>query len=372
MSFASWISTKYDCYSSTGQDGDLNSERPIPQDAVALRVHCVGLYRGSPWRTTSFKPSDPRIRRVTADVGVDRFGNFDAAPLLTTVFLLLAYCGDVHVKAQKHLVERKYPSTTTHSKRCGPLFAPTSIHSHIMVSLVDAQQYPPPTDLQTDAVRLCIAFQSQLNPEFLGAATELLSCVATLSPADFRRHSRKTRRAGVDDSLRARTNSLLVRLSSNFVGRQSAVASSNSPARTSLPDKSRKSLALGITTCTPQPESGNTTAARLAMPAPDAFPPRAPQSFPRRKRTSPLLPFRVPSAVMSSRKRARHSTRQENEIPTPEPSSVTYAYKPPPLTKRFGIFCTGKSSMHQYRRRRCEFIEQRAWGIEALRSSAVH
>ncbi|KAJ7353203.1 hypothetical protein DFH08DRAFT_61532 [Mycena albidolilacea] len=262
-----------------------------------------------------------------------------------------------------------------------------------MVSPSNAQQHPPPTDLQTDAVRLCIAFQSQLNPEFLGAATELLSCVSTLSSTEFRRQSRKiirlietardtleasgislylfttascqkgkrkdvyfdllrmlqTRRADVDDSLKARTNSLLVRLSSNFVGRQSAVASSSSSVRTFLPDKSRESLALGITTCMPQPESGNTTAARLAMPAPDAFPPRAPQSFPRRKRSSPLLPFRVPPAVMSSRKRARHTTRQENEIPTPEPSSVTYAYKPPPLTKRFGIFCTGKSSMHQYR-----------------------
>jgi hypothetical protein len=89
------------------------------------------------------------------------------------------------------LPHRYSQSTTTHSKRCGPFFAPTSIHSHIMVSLMDAQQYPPPTDLQTDAVRLCIIFQSQLNPEFLGAATELLSCVATLSPAEFRRHSRK-------------------------------------------------------------------------------------------------------------------------------------------------------------------------------------
>ncbi|KAJ7885869.1 hypothetical protein B0H14DRAFT_2563575 [Mycena olivaceomarginata] len=62
-----------------------------------------------------------------------------------------------------------------------------------MVSLVDAQQYPPPTDLQTDAVRLCITFQSQLNPEFLGAATELLSCVPTLSHAEFHKHSRKFR-----------------------------------------------------------------------------------------------------------------------------------------------------------------------------------
>ncbi|KAJ7772504.1 hypothetical protein B0H14DRAFT_3164794 [Mycena olivaceomarginata] len=264
-----------------------------------------------------------------------------------------------------------------------------------MVSPVDAQQYLPPTDLQTDAVRLCIAFQSQLNPEFLGATTELLSCVATLSPADFRRHSRKfrpwqkktardtleasgislylftaawcqkgkwkdvyfdllrmlqTRRADVDDSLRARTNSLLVRLSSNFVGRQSAVASSSSPARTLLPDKLRKSLALGITTCTPQPDSANTASHCITMLPPDAFPPRPPQSFPRGKRTSPLLPFRAPPAVMSSRKRTRHRTQQENKIPTSGSSSVTYAYKPPPLTKRFGIFCTGKSSMHQYRR----------------------
>ncbi|KAJ7353267.1 hypothetical protein DFH08DRAFT_856385 [Mycena albidolilacea] len=254
-----------------------------------------------------------------------------------------------------------------------------------MVSPSDSHQHPPPTNLQTDAVRLRIAFQSQSNPEFLEAATELLSC--------FRRQSRKiirlietardtleasgislylfttascqkgkwkdvyfdllrmlqTRRADVDDSLKSRTNSLLVRLSSNFVVRQSAVASSSSPARVPLPDKSRKSLALGITTCTPQPESANTTTARLAMHPPDAFPPRPPQSFPRRKRTSPLLPFGVPPAVTSSRKRMRHRTQQENEIPTSESASATYAYKLPPLTKRFGIFCTGKSSMHQYR-----------------------
>jgi hypothetical protein len=52
-------------------------------------------------------------------------------------------------------------------------------------------EYRRRTDLQRDAVRLCIAFQSQLNPAFLGAATELLSCVAKLPPQEFRRHSRK-------------------------------------------------------------------------------------------------------------------------------------------------------------------------------------
>ncbi|KAJ7858622.1 hypothetical protein B0H14DRAFT_2748216 [Mycena olivaceomarginata] len=264
-----------------------------------------------------------------------------------------------------------------------------------MVSPLDTQQHALPTDLQTDAVRLYIAFQSQLNPEFLGAATELLSCVATLSPTEFRRHSRKIirlietardtleasgislylftaascqtakwkdvyfdllrmlqiRRADIGDCLKARTNSLLVRLSSNFVSHQSAAASSSFPARTSLPDKSRESLALSIATWTPQPESGNTTAPHLTMPPPDAFPPRAPQSFPRRKRSRPLLPFLVPPAVSSSRKRERHRNQQENEIPAPESASATYVYKPSPLTKRFGIFCTGKKSMHQYRPR---------------------
>ncbi|KAJ7772519.1 hypothetical protein B0H14DRAFT_2966337 [Mycena olivaceomarginata] len=222
-----------------------------------------------------------------------------------------------------------------------------------MVSPSNAQQHPPPTDLQTDAVRLCIAFQSQLNAEFLGAATELLSCVATLSSTEFRKQSRKiirliegnwiysshlhrltrfrpwtkktardtleasgislylfttascqkgkrkdvyfdllrmlqTRRADVDDSLKVRTNSLLVRLSSNFVGRQSAVASSSSSARTPLPDKSGSRWPWE-----------NTTAARLAMPgrpssglsvqSPDAFPPRAQQSFPPPKAVQPTI-----------------------------------------------------------------------------------
>ncbi|KAJ7353259.1 hypothetical protein DFH08DRAFT_987458, partial [Mycena albidolilacea] len=278
-----------------------------------------------------------------------------------------------------------------------------------MVSPSDSHQHPPPTNLQTDAVRLCIAFQSQSNPEFLGAATELLSCVATLSPTEFRRQSRKiirlietardtleasgislylftaaschkgkwkdayfdllrmlqTRRADVDDSLRARTNSLFVRLSSNLVGRQSAVASFSSPARTSLPDKSRKSLALEITTCTPQPDSANTAAPCITMPR---KPPPGLQSNPlinitSLQRPTPSRPVRrnpsragsgpahycrfgYPPAATSSRKRTRHRTQQENKILTSESSSLTYAYRLPPLTKRFGIFCTGKSSMH--------------------------
>ncbi|KAJ7821659.1 hypothetical protein B0H13DRAFT_2128379, partial [Mycena leptocephala] len=242
-------------------------------------------------------------------------------------------------------------------------------------------EYRRRTDLQRDAVRLCIAFQSQLNPAFLGAATELLSCVAKLPPQEFRRHSRKiirlieiardrleasgislylftscrkgtwkdvyfdllrmlqARLGEVDDTLQARTKSLLIRLSSNFIGRESSTASPISLARISLPETSRRSLAMGITTCTPQPPKSS--GACITMPPPDAFPPSATQSFRCRKRPRQQLPFLVPE-VTRPRKRARHSSQQENEIPAPESSSATYAYKSPPLTKRFGIFCTGK------------------------------
>ncbi|KAJ7270678.1 hypothetical protein B0H12DRAFT_1093372 [Mycena haematopus] len=265
----------------------------------------------------------------------------------------------------------------------------------ILSSATDAK-HPLRTDLQRDAVRLCIALQSHLNPVFLGAATELLSCVATLSSPEFRRHSRKiirlietardrleasgislylftasyqkgkcqkdvyfdllrmlqARRGDVDDALQARTNSLLIRLSSNFVGRESWAVSSSSPALRPLPEKSRASLALGITTCAPHPSSELLNATTcITMPPPDAFPPSMPQSSWRRKRSRPLLPFWVPLEVACPRKRARHTTEQENEIPAPGMLAATssYVYKAPPLTKRFGIYCTGKSSMHQHR-----------------------
>ncbi|KAF7373600.1 hypothetical protein MSAN_00570400 [Mycena sanguinolenta] len=289
-------------------------------------------------------------------------------------------------------------------KLCGSLLAPTSILSSIMNSFLPPEDatHLSRTNLQRDAVRLCIALQSHLNPAFLGAATELLSCVATLSSAEFRRHSRKiirlietardrleasgislylftasyqkgkwkdvyfdllrmlqARRSDVEDALQARTNSLLIRLSSNFVGRESSVASSSSLARISLPEKSRASLALGITTCTPHPssESLNITTC-ITMPPPDAFPPSVPQSFRRRKRSRPLLPFWVSAEVPCPRKRARHTdTEQENEIPrADELPAATYVYKAPPLTKRFGIYCTGKSSMHQ---------PHRPWSVRA-------
>ncbi|KAJ7938427.1 hypothetical protein B0H13DRAFT_1851855 [Mycena leptocephala] len=221
-------------------------------------------------------------------------------------------------------------------------------------SCVDAERQRP-TDLQQDAVRLCIALQSQLNPAFLGAANELLSC-AKLPPAEFRRHSRKgkwkdvyfdllrmlqARRTDIDDSLEARANSLLIRLSSNFVGHESSTTSPTSPARNSLPEKSRRSLAMGITTCTPQPPTRSLTTC-ITMPPPDAFPPSAAQSFRRRQLVRPRLPFLVPEIPTRPRKRARHSTEQENKIPTPESSSTTYTYKSPPLTKRFGFFARAK------------------------------
>ncbi|KAJ7885861.1 hypothetical protein B0H14DRAFT_2698245 [Mycena olivaceomarginata] len=261
---------------------------------------------------------------------------------------------------------------------------------------------PPrrPTNLQTDAVRICIALQSEsplLNPAFLGAATELLSCVATLSPTEFRRHSRKiirlietardtleasgislylftasscpkgkwieakgvyfdllrmlqTRRADVDEALTARTNSLLVRLSSNFSGPKTYPGTlTPSPPEIFLPEKWRRALALGITVCTPRPEApGKSTAnACISMPAPDAFPRSAEEYFRCPKRRRQRVPFLVPD-MPSPRKRAKPvaTDERENRVPSPE----SYTYKSPPLTKRFGIFCTGKGSMHQHRR----------------------
>ncbi|KAF8192732.1 hypothetical protein K438DRAFT_1829553 [Mycena galopus ATCC 62051] len=254
---------------------------------------------------------------------------------------------------------------------------------------------PGPTDLHSDVVRLCIALQSELNPAFLGACIELLFYTSKLPPAEFRRHSRKiirlietarntledsgislylftascqkgkwkafkdvyfdllrmlrTRRGDVDDALRARTNSLLIRLSSNFVSRESSIVSTSSPHKFFLSENLRRLLAQGITTCTPQP--CNSTAAEGTMPPPDAFPPSVGRSSRCKKRSRQRLPFLVPEVATRPRKRARSSDGRENQIPCPESSSVTYAYKSPPLTKRFGIFCTGKSSMHQHRPR---------------------
>ncbi|KAJ7699371.1 hypothetical protein B0H17DRAFT_1049589 [Mycena rosella] len=261
-----------------------------------------------------------------------------------------------------------------------------------MVSLSPPDlEYRRPMDLHADAVRLCIALQSQLNPGFLGAATHLLSCGA-LPPAEFRRHSRKiirliqtardtlevsgislylftscqqpkctykavyfdllrmlhARRCNVDVALQARTNSLLIRLSSNFVGRNSSAASKVAPAGIQLPDKSRQTLAMGITTCTPQPPKS--TAPCSSMPAPDAFPPSPAPLIRRRKRPRRSEPFSVvPEVVARPRKRARVAADRENQIPVSAPAPVTYVYKAPPLTKRFGIFCTGKTSMHRPR-----------------------
>ncbi|KAJ6560699.1 hypothetical protein B0H10DRAFT_2118901 [Mycena sp. CBHHK59/15] len=243
-------------------------------------------------------------------------------------------------------------------------------------------------DLQTEAVRLCIALQSDLNSVFLYAAGELLTC-GRLSSADFHRHSRKiirlietardrletsgislylftschkpkykdiyfdllrmlqARRRDVDVTLEARTNTLLFRLSSNFGGHNSAGARI-STTLSQLPENLRQSLDVGVTTCTPSltPQPPKSAATYSSMPPPDGFPPNATQSFVHRKRPRTALhpgPLWVPQ--VTRRKRTRFSTEQENDIPTPEPAP--YAYKAPRLTKRFGIFCTGNNSMHR-------------------------
>ncbi|KAJ7607365.1 hypothetical protein FB45DRAFT_948159 [Roridomyces roridus] len=249
-----------------------------------------------------------------------------------------------------------------------------------------------PLDLQADAVRLCIALQTQLNPAFLSAATDLLSC-SDLPPDEFRRHSRKIirlieaaratleasgtslflftlseeanrkykdayfdllhmlqkRRADVDATLQSRANSLLVRLSSNFCSGPDSTFQFHGV----LPDALRQSLALGITTCTPVPVPQPARSSN-DMPPPDAFPHTRRWSEPprhqrKRARYHLLLP-NTEAHVRRARKRVRHEAEQENHVPGPCPDSeMSYNFKPPKLTKRFGIFCTGKSSMHQPR-----------------------
>ncbi|KAJ7070235.1 hypothetical protein B0H15DRAFT_118949 [Mycena belliarum] len=248
----------------------------------------------------------------------------------------------------------------------------------------------PSLNLRSDAVRLCIALQSQLNSTFLRAATDLLSC-AELPAADFRRHSRKiirlietardsleasgislylftscrqskclykdiyfdilrmlhARRGDVEVALQARSSSLLIRLSSNFVGRDAGVAAQVAPKRIrQLPERIRQALAMGITTCTPHPPASPPPAGNNDMLPPDAFPPTVVLPARHRKR-SRREPFLVPASP--PRKRARRVHEQENQVPAPAAASITYVYKSPPLTKRFGIFCTSKTSMHHPR-----------------------
>ncbi|KAF8192730.1 hypothetical protein K438DRAFT_1829550 [Mycena galopus ATCC 62051] len=206
---------------------------------------------------------------------------------------------------------------------------------------------PGPTDLHSDATARNTLEDSEISLYLFTASCQKGKWKAFKDVYfDLLRMLRR-RRGDVDDALRARTNSLLIRLSSNFVSHESSIVSTSSPHKFFLSENLRRSLAQGITTCAPQP--CNSTAAEGTMPPPDAFPPSAGRSSRCKKRSRQRLPFLVPE-VATPRKRARSSDGRENQIPCPDSTSVTYAYyKPPPLTKRFGIFCTGKSSMHQRR-----------------------
>ncbi|KAJ7222371.1 hypothetical protein GGX14DRAFT_663474 [Mycena pura] len=293
---------------------------------------------------------------------------------------------------------------------------PVSSLPPVHAPLCNGFQYSRPVDIERSGVRLYIALQSHLTPTFLDAANELLSW-AELPPAQFRRHSRKntrdrleaagiplhlftscprhqenckavyfdmlrmlqSRRADVDSdsALQARTNALLIRLTSNFYRLPSSASGQPQVlhGRISLPESLQRSLALGITTCTPHlapsKPSGAVpdTSAASAMPPPDAFPPRPAPACRKRpwhaaskaepRWTSPdalhgarrpRKRSRLPQSATVSMSRAAEQ-EQENQVPGPErePDPATYAYKCPPLTKRFGIFCTAKSSMHRPR-----------------------
>ncbi|KAJ7702953.1 hypothetical protein B0H14DRAFT_3173314 [Mycena olivaceomarginata] len=223
-----------------------------------------------------------------------RSGCIASAPLLTTVFLLLAYCGDGHVKAQKTPRSKKIPD---YGFSFGFSPAPTSHGS---------------SDGRRPIVyRLSVAIESRISRSRHRAALLRRYIIPPQSSADRVASQNKfTARPLVDQFCGPPIRGGIVQLAcTNIVTRQIE----------------GKSLALGITTCTPQPDSANTAAPCITMPPPDAFPPRPPQSFPRRKRISPLFPFRVPPAVTSSRKRAliRNQTvrnflyRQKFNAPVP-------------------------------------------------------
>jgi hypothetical protein len=171
--------------------------------------------------------------------------------------------------------------------------------------------------------------------------------------------------------LLVRMNSLLFRLSSNFI-EQGATDAQIPSARLTLPQRNRDAQAQGsISACIqpPPPQPLNSTAPCISMPrkssprkhtvdaaflthltlAPDAFPPgSACRRRKRRKSTSKPGPLWVPEMEKLVRhKRVRCEAEQENQVPACVPSTATYTYKPAPLTKRFGIFCTGKNSMHR-------------------------
>ncbi|KAJ7607372.1 hypothetical protein FB45DRAFT_1011365 [Roridomyces roridus] len=214
-------------------------------------------------------------------------------------------------------------------------------------------------DLQTAAVRLCIALQSESNSAFLDAANDLLSCIH-LSPCGIPQPQSQDR-----------MKSLLVRLSSNFTGPNSRV-----DTHIAFPPDTLDRLGPGTySKRVPQPSitpcagAGVANSASISMPPPDAFPPgtRKPK-WSRYQRKRPrrhllLLPSPSPSPPrMHKRVRRRmqggefddedSEQGQENQVPgpirAPAPERAqSYSFKPPRLTKRFGIFCTGKSSMHR-------------------------
>ncbi|KAK7055475.1 hypothetical protein R3P38DRAFT_3253532 [Favolaschia claudopus] len=291
-------------------------------------------------------------------------------------------------------------NTTTHTKQ--PL-SPTFITSSIMLSICSPAENKEllrsgrrPTDLRRDAVRLCIALQSQKSPVFLGAATELLACLATLSSQEFCTQSRtiirlievarknledsgislhlftascqqglrwkdvyfsllrmlQKRRADIDETLEARVNRLLIRLSPHFVDGKSPVASYAWTAATCLPESVRESLANGITTCTPQPGGPSSSGPSITMPPPAVSVKRnRPKATPESANQEPCRKREKREQKAEDLDPERPDSEEENdESDRPDfdlgLSWTAYAYKSPPLKKRFGIWCTGKTSMN--------------------------
>ncbi|KAF9468290.1 hypothetical protein BDZ94DRAFT_1246426 [Collybia nuda] len=170
-----------------------------------------------------------------------------------------------------------------------------------------------------------------------------VSCSAIMAPfkaayVDLL-HMLKEHRRNVDATLTVRVHSLLTPLRTGFTiqrkGEPSNITlvSGGNPGTWKIPPESRSQFSGPTKTpdCMPPPD---------AFPAPANMPPRLhKKSFPVRHR---IWGQEDTPAALPRRRSQIANTDQENIPAMPQPRGLAR-----PMSRRFGIFCTGKSSMHQ-------------------------
>ncbi|EDR09621.1 uncharacterized protein LACBIDRAFT_318867 [Laccaria bicolor S238N-H82] len=250
-------------------------------------------------------------------------------------------------------------------------------------------------DLQTKAVNIACRLGNLSS--FIPATKELLAC-KLLSPNEFKRNCKKIialievarrtlisagvqvyafsycseplapckrayidllnmlqeNRHNVDAALNARMQSLLVPLSPSFIIHKSGIPSSVVPPKSRADQRKAPATAWGPFPYTPS--TAATTGPSL-MPPPDAFPsvPDKDRQYSnsfriQRKSSRPRLwtaeEIPIPAEKPEKRRRSRSPCKRQTDVDQENviPQSHPRIYRPMP--RRFGIFCTGKSSMH--------------------------